>query len=50
MIVGCKADTRMRADLVTHTLEMAVWSRGRAGITDLAGLIPMPEPSTSLWR
>lgn len=39
MIVGWKADTTMRADLVTDTLEMAVWSRGRAGVTDLTGLI-----------
>ena len=39
MIVGWKADTTMRADLVTDTLEMAVWSRGRAGVTDLQGLI-----------
>ena len=39
MIVGWKADTTMRADLVTDTLEMAVWSRARAGINDLTGLI-----------
>ena len=39
MIVGWKADTNMRAALVTDTLEMAVWSRGRAGVTDLTGLI-----------
>lgn len=39
MIVGWKADTRMRADLVTDTLEMAAWTRGRAGIADLTGLI-----------
>ncbi len=38
-IVGWKADTTMRADLVTDTLEMAVWSRGRAGVTDFTGLI-----------
>ncbi len=38
-IVGWKADTSMRADLVTDTLDMAVWSRGRAGVTDLSGLI-----------
>lgn len=39
MIVGWKADTRMRADLVTDALEMAAWARGRAGISDLTGLI-----------
>jgi putative transposase len=39
MIVGWKADTNMRAALVTDTLEMAAWARGRAGVTDLTGLI-----------
>ena len=39
MIVGWKADTTMRATLVTDTLEMAVWSRGRTGVSDLTGLI-----------
>lgn len=39
MIVGWKADTTMRADLVTDTLDMAAWARGRAGVTDLTGLI-----------
>jgi putative transposase len=29
----------MRADLVTDTLDMAAWTRGRAGVTDLTGLI-----------
>lgn len=38
-VVGWKVDTTMRADLGTDTLEMAVWSRGRAGVTDLTGLI-----------
>ena len=38
-IVGWKADTSMRADLVTDTLEMAVWARERAGIADLSGVI-----------
>jgi len=39
MIVGWKADTNMRAHLVTDTLEMAAWTRGRAGVSDLTGLI-----------
>jgi putative transposase len=39
MIVGWKADTNMRTALVTDTLEMAAWTRGRTGVTDLAGLI-----------
>jgi len=39
MIVGWKADRTMRADLVTDTLDMAAWNRGRAGNVDLTGLI-----------
>ncbi len=39
MIVGWKADRTMRADLVTDTLDMAAWARGRAGVVDLTGLI-----------
>jgi putative transposase len=37
LVLGWKADTTMRAALVTDTLEMAVWSRGRAGVADLSG-------------
>lgn len=29
----------MTTDLVLDTLEMAMWNRGRAGITDLTGLV-----------
>lgn len=52
MIVGWKADTTMRATLVTDTLEMAVWSRGRTGVSDLTGLIHHSDagPSTSAWH
>ena len=39
-IVGCKADTTMRTGLVLDTLEMALWSRERAGLPAGAGLIP----------
>ncbi len=39
MVVGWKADRSMRADLVTDTLDMAAWTRGRAGVVDLTGLI-----------
>lgn len=39
MIVGWKADTTMRADLVTDALNMASWARGQAGIVDLKGLV-----------
>jgi putative transposase len=38
-IVGWKADTNMRTGLVLDTLEMALWSRDRAGIPVEAGLI-----------
>ena len=31
-IVGWQADTTMRTDLVLDTLEMALWSRDRAGL------------------
>ncbi len=39
MIVGWKADTTMRTDLVLDTLNMAAWARGRAGVADLSGLV-----------
>ncbi len=38
-IVGWKADTNMRTGLVLDTLEMALWSRDRAGLPVAAGLI-----------
>jgi putative transposase len=38
-IVGWRAATRMTTDLVLDTLEMAIWTRGRAGNSDLAGLV-----------
>ena len=38
-IVGWKADTNMRTGLVLDTLEMALWSRERAGLPAGAGLI-----------
>lgn len=52
MIAGWNGDARMRADLVTDTLAMAVRARGRAGFVDLSGMVhhSMREPSTSLWR
>ena len=39
MIVGWRAATSMTTDLVLDTLEMAIWNRARAGVTDLTGLI-----------
>ena len=38
-IVGWKADTNMRTSLVLDTLEMALWTRDRAGLPVQAGLI-----------
>lgn len=38
-IVGWKADTTMRTSLVLDTLEMALWTRERAGLPVGAGLI-----------
>ena len=39
MIVGWRAATTMTTDLVLDTLEHAVWTRHRHGVTDLAGLV-----------
>ena len=38
-IVGWRAATRMSTDLVLDTLEMAIWSRARDGVSDLTGLV-----------
>jgi putative transposase len=38
-ILGWKADTNMRTGLVLDTLEMALWSRDRAGLPVGAGLV-----------
>jgi putative transposase len=38
-IVGWKADTTMRTSLVLDTLEMALWTRERAGLPAGAGLV-----------
>ena len=39
MIVGWRAATSMSTDLVLDTLEHAVWTRRRHGVTDLSGLV-----------
>jgi putative transposase len=39
MIVGWRAANTMKTSLVLDALEMAMWARGRDGITDLTGLI-----------
>ena len=38
-ILGWRAATNMRKELVLDALEMAVWTRAREGVTDLAGLV-----------
>lgn len=38
-ILGWRASTSMRTDLVLDTIEQAIWTRQREGVTDLAGLI-----------
>jgi putative transposase len=38
-ILGWRAASNMRADLVLNALEMALWARGRQGVTDLSGLV-----------
>jgi len=38
-ILGRRAATSMRTALVLDALEMAIWGRGRQGVTDLAGLV-----------
>ena len=39
MIVGWRAATSMRTSLVLDCLEMALWSRQRDGVSNLAGLV-----------
>jgi putative transposase len=38
-IVGWRAATRMKTDLVLDTLEHAIWTRQQAGVRDLTGLV-----------
>lgn len=38
-ILGWRVSTSMRTDLVLDTIEQAIWTRQREGITDLAGLV-----------
>ncbi len=38
-ILGWRAASSMKTSLVLDALEMAIWSRGRQGATDLTGLI-----------
>jgi putative transposase len=37
-IIGWRAATSMRTDLVLDTIEQPIWTRRREGVTDLAGL------------
>jgi len=38
-ILGWRASTSMRTDLVLDTIEHAIWTRARDGVTDLSGLV-----------
>jgi putative transposase len=38
-ILGWRAATTMRTELVLDALEMAIWTRAQAGVTDLSGLV-----------
>jgi putative transposase len=38
-ILGWRAATSMRTELVLDALEMAIWTRGRQGVTNLTGLV-----------
>jgi putative transposase len=38
-ILGWRADTSMRTSLVLDALEMTIWTRDRAGVADLTGLV-----------
>jgi putative transposase len=38
-ILGWRAATQMTTDLVLDTLEMALWTRRKDGVTDLSGLV-----------
>lgn len=38
-VLGWRADTTMRTSLVLDALEMAIWTRDRAGMADLTGLV-----------
>ncbi len=38
-ILGWRASTSMRTDLVLDAIEQAIWTRQREGVTNLAGLV-----------
>ncbi|SDN41471.1 putative transposase [Geodermatophilus siccatus] len=38
-ILGWRAARSMKTELVLDALEQAIWTRGRAGVTDLSGLV-----------
>ena len=43
-ILGWRAATTMRTELVLDAIEQAIWTRRREGVTDLAGLKLRPIP------
>jgi putative transposase len=47
-ILGWRAATTMRTELVLDALEMAIWTRRRAGAADLAGLVHHTDAGSQL--
>ena len=45
--LGWRAVTTMSTPLVLDALEQAIWARGRAGVTDLAGLVHYTDAGSS---
>ena len=45
-ILGWRASTSMRTDLVLDTIEHAIWTRARDGVTDLSGLVHHNDAGT----
>jgi putative transposase len=46
-ILGWRAATSMRTELVLDALEQALWTRTREGVTDLSGLVATTTPGRS---
>jgi putative transposase len=47
-ILGWRAASTMTTELVLDALEMAIWTRQRAGVTDLAGLVHHTDAGSHL--
>jgi putative transposase len=47
-ILGWRASTSMRTHLVLDTIEQAIWTRARDGVTDLSGLVHHNDAGSQL--